>query len=175
MNKLNLLIIILYFSLLSLILIVPSLIWKIVKLLININEEIPVYRLLGVETLTINNPTPLIITLVIYLIIVLANVYGVILLYKIIQNFKKFQLFEDDVISFLKQIGYIFILKYLTLYIIKTVINIPDFIILTSNTNNLTSYLENSISDVVIGFFFIVLGNVFEIAKKQKEENELTI
>jgi len=81
-------------------------------------------------------------------------------------------LFEGEIISHLKQMGYIFSLGYLLIYFLKLIINVNDFIFLKTTTNHLeTILIESPINGLVIGLFFLVLSKVFQIAKKQKEEN----
>lgn len=183
MRTLNTLSFILYVVLFPFFLAIPLMIGIIVKVVLNINEEIPTYEILGEETLTTNNPIPLIAALILYLIVSIANAYGLLLLYKIIKKFKKFQLFQNEIISYLKQMGYIFALGYLLIYFLKLLINIDDFIFLKATTNHLeTTFIEHPINGLIIGLFFLVLSKVFQIAKIQKEqniklkqENELTI
>ena len=171
MRTLNTLSFILYVILFPFVLSIPLMIWIIGKVIFNINEDIPTYTLIGEETLTANNPIPLIVTLIIYLIVSIANAYGLVLLYKIVKKFKKFELFQTDIISYLKQIGYIFSLGYLLLYFLKPLVKIKDFIFFNSTTNHLESFIESPINGLVIGLFFLVLSKVFHIAKIQKEEN----
>ena len=83
-------------------------IWVISNIVLNIGEEIPTYKLFKEEVITANNPIPLIVALIIYLLVFIANAYGFLLLYRIIEKFKKLQLFEVKIISYLKRIGYIF-------------------------------------------------------------------
>lgn len=172
MRTLNNLSFILYVVLFPFALGIPLMIWIVAKVVLNINEEIPTYKLLGEEILTVNNPIPLIIALILYLIVSIANAYGLLLLYRIIEKFKKFQLFQSDIISNLKQMGYIFSLGYLLVYFLKLSVNIEDFIFFKTTTNHLeTIFIESPINGLIIGLFFLVLSKVFKIAKIQKEEN----
>lgn len=171
MRTLNTLSFILYVILFPFALSIPLMIWIIGKVIFNINEDIPTYTLIGEEILTVNNPIPLILTLIIYLIVSVSNAYGLLLLYKIVEKFKKFELFQTDIISYLKQMGYIFSLGYLLLYFLKPLVKIKDFIFFKSTTNQLESFIESPINGLVIGLFFLVLSKVFQIAKNQKEEN----
>src|SRR5690606_33430747 len=172
MRALNTLNFILYVVLFPFALAIPLIIAMVVSVVLNINEKIPTYTLLGKETLTADNPIPLIITLILYLIVSIANAYGLLLLYKITEKFKKLQLFQTEIISYLKQMGYIFSFGYLIIYFLKLFISMEDFVFFNKNTYNLgTTIIDNPINGFVIGLFFLILSNVFQIAKNQKEEN----
>ena len=174
MRTLNNLSFTLYFVLFPFALAIPLMIAMVIKVFLNINEKIPTYTLLEEETLTANNPIPLMITLILYIIVSIANAYGLLLLYKIIQKFKKFQLFQTEIISYLKQMGYIFSLGYLLIFFLKLIINMEGFVFFNTNTytyNLGTTIIDNPINGFVIGLFFLILSNVFQIAKNQKEEN----
>src|SRR5690554_6404001 len=147
-------------------------IWIIRSDIVNINDKIPTYKLFNEEVITADNPIPLVVALIIYLVVLIANAYGLILLYKIIKKFKKFLLFETEIISYLTQMGYIFSLGFLVIYFLKLSINVEDFLFLKATKNHLeNTFLESPINSLIIGLFFLVLSKVFQIAKKQKEEN----
>lgn len=171
MRTLSTLSFILYVILFPFFIAVPIMIWITTKLILNINDEIPTYKLLGEEIITTNNAFPLIATLIIYLAVCIANAYGLVLLYKIIERFKKMLFFQNDVIRYLKQMGYIFSLGFLIVYFLKPIIDINEFIFINTVSNDFNKFIENPINDLVIGLFFLVLSKVFQIAKQQKEEN----
>lgn len=172
MRALNTLNFILYVGLFPFVCTIPLIIVMVIKVFLNFNETIPTYTLLGEETLTANNPIPLIITLILYVIVSIANAYGLLLLYKITQKFKKLQLFHPEIISYLKQMGDIFSLGHLLIFFLKLIINIEGFVLFNTNTYNLgATIIDNPINGFVIGLFFLILSSVFQIAKNQKEEN----
>lgn len=172
MRALNNLSFLLYVILFPFLLAIPLMIWIIGTVIVNINDKIPTYKLFNEVIITADNPIPLIVALIICLVVLIANAYGLILLYKLIKKFKKFLLFETEIISYLKQMGYIFSLGYLVIYFLKLSINVEDFIFLKATTNHLeNTFIESPINSLVIGLFFLVLSKVFQIAKKQKEEN----
>lgn len=76
MKTLNILSFILYVILLPFVLGIPLMIWVISNVVLNIGEEIPTYKLFKEEVITANNPIPLIVTLIIYLLVFIANAYG---------------------------------------------------------------------------------------------------
>ena len=141
------------------------------NLVLNIDEEIPAYKLFKEEVITANNPIPLIVALIIYLLVFIANAYGFLLLYRIIEKFKKLQLFEVKIISYLKRIVYIFSVGYLLIYFLKPIVSIDDCLFFKKSTNGYETFISNPLNGLVIGLFFLVLSKVFQIAKKQKEEN----
>ena len=172
MRTLNTLSFILYVFLFPFVLAVPVMLWIIGKILFNLNDEIPTYRFLGEEILTAQNPILLVLTLTSYLLVSIANAYGFILLYKIVEKFKKMQFFQTDVINHLKHMGYIFSIGFLIIYFIKPIIKIDDFIFINTTSNpELNLFIEKPLNGLIIGLFFLVLSKVFQIAKIQKEEN----
>src|SRR5690554_878959 len=172
MRALNNLSFLLYVILFPFLLAIPLMIWIIGTVIVNINDKIPTYKLFNEVIITADNPIPLIVALIICLVVLIANAYGLILLYKLIKKFKKFLLFETEIISYLKQMGYIFSLGYILIYFLKLSINVEDFIFLKTTTNYLeNTFIESSITTIVIYIFFFKLSEILQIAKKQKEEN----
>lgn len=171
MRSLKTLSFVLYVILFPFVLAIPLMIWVIANVIIDIDQEIPTYKLFNEEIITSDNPIPLIVALIIYLLVFIANAYGIFLLYKVVEKFKKYQLFQTEIISYLKQMGYIFSLGYLLIYFLKPIIGINDFIFFKTSTNGYENFIANPINGLVIGLFFLVLSKVFQIAKFQKEEN----
>lgn len=182
MRSLKTLSFVLYVILCPFFLAIPLMIWVIANVITDINEQIPTYKLFNEQIITSDNPIPLIVVLIIYLLVFIANTYGIFLLYRIVEKFKKFQIFQTEIISYLKQMGYIFSLGYLLTYFLKPIIDVGDFIFFKTSTKGFETFIENPINGLVIGLFFLVLSKVFQIAKIQqeqnielKQENELTI
>src|SRR5690554_1633711 len=171
MRALNNLSFLLYVILFPFLLAIPLMIWIIGTVIVNINDKIPTYKLFNEAIITADNPIPLIVALIIYLVVLIANAYGLILLYKIVEKFKKFKIFQTEIISYLKQMGYIFSLGNLLSYFFKLIIGIDDFLFFKTSTNIHETLITNPIDGLVIGLFFLVLSKVFQIAKAQKEEN----
>lgn len=99
----------------------------------------------------------------------LFYVYAIYLLKKTIDLFINKLLFDNEVIKKLNTIGKIFIL-------VALMTNIPSFFYsLFFNQQyklDLTAYYSDSmLFNIAIGFFFMILSEVFKIAKNQKEEN----
>lgn len=171
MRSLKTLSFVLYVILFPFFLAIPLMIWVITNVIFNINEQIPTYKLFKEQIITSDNLIPLIVVLIIYLLVFIANAYGIFLLYRIVEKFKKFEIFQTEIISYLKQMGYIFSLGYLLIYFLKPIIDIDDFIFFKTSTRGFETFIENPVNGLVIGLFFLVLSKVFQIAKKQKEEN----
>lgn len=113
------------------------------------------------------------IAVVIGSIAYLLYVYAVFLLKKTIDLFIKRRLFDDEVIKKFNTIGKIFVA-------VALMTSIPSFfysVFIKQNIGlNLTSYYSDSmLFNIAIGLFFMILSEVFKIAKNLKEENELTI
>lgn len=100
----------------------------------------------------------------------LLYIYCVYLLRKIIKFFKKHEIFNIEVIKAFNLIGILIItaaiISSVSIYIYeKTFIGSPKTINL-----GLSPFIAS-----VIGLLFMVISEVFKIAKNIKEENELTI
>ena len=59
--------------------------------------------------------------------------------------------------------------KIFTIYSDNTVAKLTNF------SELVITKIQTPLSGLMIGFFFLVLSKIFKEAKKQKEENELTI
>lgn len=80
MRALNNLSFLLYVILFPFLLAIPLMIWIIGSVIVNINDKIPTYKLFNEEVITADNPIPLVVALIIYLVVLIANAYGLILL-----------------------------------------------------------------------------------------------
>lgn len=99
-------------------------------------------------------------------------VYAIYLLKKIVNLFIKGKIFDNQVISNLSNIGKIFI-------IVTLIINAVEFIFKVTTTQKaeimINSGFDSFLFVISIGLFFIIISEVFKIAKNMKDENELTI
>lgn len=98
-------------------------------------------------------------------------VYVIFQLKKMIDLFIKRLLFDDEVIKKLNIIGKIFI-------IVVLLTNIPTLFYSMYFSENIEiniNYSDSILFNVAIGLFFMILSEVFKIAKNLKEENELTV
>jgi hypothetical protein len=109
---------------------------------------------------------------ILFLFLILSSlllIYGLFLFRKVLRLFQQKRIFDFEVINGFKKIGF-------TLVISSLLSGIPDFILKIINGK---ATLEIGLSSFVmifcLGLFFLVLSEVFTIAKNQKEENELTI
>ncbi|HUH50882.1 MAG TPA: DUF2975 domain-containing protein [Flavobacterium sp.] len=99
-------------------------------------------------------------------------VYAIYLLKKTVNLFIKGKVFDNQAISNLSNIGKIFI-------IVTLIINTVEFIFKVTTTQNaelmINSGFDSFLFVISIGLFFIIISEVFKIAKNMKDENELTI
>ena len=99
-------------------------------------------------------------------------VYAIYLLKKTVTLFIKGKIFDNQVISNLSSIGKIFI-------IVTLIINTVEFIFKVTTTQKATLMINSGFDSflfvISIGLFFIIISEVFKIAKNMKDENELTI
>ncbi|WP_374957967.1 DUF2975 domain-containing protein [Gilvibacter sp.] len=112
----------------------------------------------------------LVIVLCLNLITYGLLVYSLYLFRKVLQEFKKLQLFNQVVIALLLRIGKLVIASGILMFISKFLTNYWSInqITLSLSPNDLLIYGG-------IGAFFLVLSEVFDRARILKEENELTV
>ncbi len=99
-------------------------------------------------------------------------VFAIYLLKKTVTLFIKGKFFDNKVISNLNNIGKIFV-------IVSLIFNIVEFVFKITTTKKaeimINSGFDSFLFTIAIGLFFIILSEVFKIAKNLKDENELTI
>ncbi len=113
------------------------------------------------------------ITVVFNLLAGLLFVYSIYLLRKVVIRFQQRDIFHVEVIRYFNLIGKLIIISSL-------VSNVSLFVFNAIKRNHLGMNLDfgsyNSfILSICLGLFFMVISEVFKIAKNMKEENELTI
>lgn len=105
-----------------------------------------------------------------FLILALVSIYCVYLFRKTLRYFQKVQPFHDDVIQNFYKLGYLLsgigisasVLFFLSQLVFKSQLKI---------NLGLSPYLIL----ICLGLFFMVLSEVFKVAKYAKEENDLTV
>lgn len=110
--------------------------------------------------------------------IYLLYFYAIILFNLCVRMFEKKQFFDQKIIQRFKKIGLIFVANYLMAYALGKIFTIySDNTVakLTNFSELVITKIQTPLSGLMIGFFFLVLSKIFKEAKKQKEENELTI
>lgn len=99
-------------------------------------------------------------------------VFAIYLLKKTVTLFIKGKIFDNKVISNLNNIGKIFV-------IVSLIFNTVEFAFKINTTKKaeimINSGFDSFLFTIAIGLFFIILSEVFKIAKNLKDENELTI
>lgn len=111
-------------------------------------------------------------------IIYLLYFYAVTLFNLCVRKFENRIFFDLKIIKRFRKIGIIFIVNYLAVFILGKLFVIHSEKTIQESTNfskTILKELEAPLGGLIIGFFFLVLSQVFKEAKKQKEENELTI
>ncbi|WP_177760617.1 DUF2975 domain-containing protein [Flavobacterium sp. I3-2] len=104
--------------------------------------------------------------------------YAITLFNLCVRKFEKRIFFDHSIIKRFRKIGIIFISNYIAVLILGKVFSIHSGKEITSSTDFSTIVLEkldSPLGSLIIGFFFLVLSQVFKEALKQKQENELTI
>nr|WP_297308505.1 DUF2975 domain-containing protein [uncultured Flavobacterium sp.] len=104
--------------------------------------------------------------------------YAITLFNLCIRKFEKRIFFDESIIKRFKKIGIIFISNYIAVLILGKIFTIHSEKNITSSTDfstNVLEKLDSPLGSLMIGFFFLVLSQVFKEALKQKRENELTI
>jgi hypothetical protein len=134
-------------------------------------KDIPV-TINGQDVVSADVPTKIVVGLA--AIGTLFFAYAIYLLRKTIGFFKKRDIFNEDVIRYFGGIG-----KCVLASTILT--NIPMFFYNTIHLGHVSSLSLNGggfsslLLSLSLGLFFMVLGEVFKIAKNLKEENDLTL
>jgi len=111
-------------------------------------------------------------------LIYFGYVYAITLFNLCVRKFEKRIFFHPIIIKQFKTIGIIFIANYILITILDFVFKIHSEQIATASTNfsqSILTKLSAPMGSLIIGFFFLVLSQVFKEALKQKQENELTI
>ncbi|NRS87344.1 hypothetical protein HNQ02_000244 [Flavobacterium sp. 7E] len=101
-------------------------------------------------------------------------IYGIYLLKKVVLLFMENKIFDDQVILLLNKIGKILILSALLKGIPILCSIIFSFQEIGTGSKN-DNYIGFHFSVYVLALFFMVLSEVFKIAKNLKDENELTV
>lgn len=95
-------------------------------------------------------------------------IYGLFLFRKLLRLFQLRIIFDLEIVSLMKRLGFVIILSAL-------LGGIPNFILeLVKNKISLSLGLNPFVLLFSLGLFFLVLSEVFTIAKSIKEENDLT-
>jgi len=110
------------------------------------------------------------IVIILPMIAYLISIYCLYLFRKILSHLKNLELFHDFVITKMNTIG-----NLLTLTAILNAI--PKFIYkqVYENKINLDFGMNPIIVAICLGLFFMILSEIFKIAKNAKEENDLTV
>lgn len=109
------------------------------------------------------------IAMILPLITYLASIYCLYLFKKTIKNISQLSLFDDLNIKYFNTIG-------ILLLVIALVEGISSFLFRLSESElKLDFSLSPFLITVILGLFFMVLIEIFKIAKSAKDENELTI
>ncbi|WP_339839820.1 DUF2975 domain-containing protein [uncultured Flavobacterium sp.] len=132
------------------------------------NEPIGIpIKLNGVEISVVDQQTK--ILLVFIILAALLILYSIFLFRKILRSFQRKKIFTLEVIKNFNIIGILLLFSSL-------LSGIPAFILkLLKKEAGFEMGLNPFVMLFCLGLFFMVLSEVFMIAKTQKEENELTI
>ena len=166
MRKLNFLKGIVDFVWITATLIIPMLLFLVAMVLFS-NEPLDI-------PIEINGTTLEVVDLqskLIFVFLVLSAsliVYGLFLFRKLLRLFQLRIIFDEEVVALLKRLGFVITSSAL-------LGGIPNFISeLLENTISLSLGLNPFVLLFSLGLFFLVLSEVFTIAKHLKEENDLT-
>jgi len=123
---------------------------------------------------TENNKKYLIVFLLVSYVIYLLYFYAIFLFNLCVRKFEKRIFFDQSIINRFRKIGLIFIINYFVIFLLGKIFIIHSEKLVRSSTNFsevILNELKAPMGSLIIGFFFIVLGQAFKEAKKQKEEN----
>lgn len=121
------------------------------------------------QSIPIDSITPATLFLMSFISYLLL-LFGLYLFRKILKEFQAMRLFDTAAIKLLNRIGYVVIgaglLNFLAKFLLELLVN--EHFSFTAIPNQLLIFLGS-------GAFFLVLSEVFDKARKLKEENALTI
>ncbi|WP_165731641.1 DUF2975 domain-containing protein [Polaribacter sp. 20A6] len=121
---------------------------------------------IGLNTDTLFSKTLLVISALNYLLIVAALYF----FKKVLNHFVRVKIFEETVISSFKKAGNLLLVSGIISFTIS-IINKVYF----EQKVSLEFGLNQHLVIICLGLFFLVLSEIFKIAKHQKQENDLTI
>ncbi len=167
MRKLNLLkTIIDYFWVISLIATPMFLFFVFYLLFTGETIDIPI-KINGLEVTAVDLKSKIVLVFGVFSYLLI--IYGLYYFKKLLYLFQQRKLFVDEVVDYLNRIGYVFVFSAL-------MAGVPSFIY-RMMTRDLKLEIGGStfLYLMSLGLFFLVLGEVFKIAKNMKEENDLTV
>ncbi len=121
-----------------------------------------------------NNKGYVKVFMIICYIIYLFYFYAVTLFNLCVRKFENRIFFDLKIINRFRKIGLIFITNYIIVFLLGKLFVIhseKSFHESTNFSKVILNELEAPLGGLIIGFFFLVLSQVFKEAKKQKEEN----
>lgn len=157
--------------LISLVISIPILIITSVSMLSDIENNTSYLKILN-QNKSINDYKYIIVLYyIITLICYTLNVYGVYLIKQNVTRFTNLELFTKNVMNNFYKTGWVFIISFISLKILTIFIQIDAGFITNQVNFDIINFTLNPINGLIIGILFLILSKVFEIAKKQKEEN----
>src|SRR5690554_1509351 len=171
MRSINILSFIIYPIVICFLLFIPLLAYFCIDLLINIETRIPSYLLFGTKYETKAFTLPLYISTLLYFISYVLIILSFYFFNKIIDQFKKQNIFHLSVIKYFKTIGYLLCISFVIKFIMISIVKYKDNVFVKETVAGVTNLFEMPIVILIFGLFFIILSKAFEIGKNQKEEN----
>ena len=131
----------------------------------------PTYQLFGSTYQTTEFSFPLYISTLLYFVSYVAIIICFLFFYKVIEEFKKRNIFHEKVIRFFKIMGYLLCFSFAIKFVTMCCIKYKDALFTKENLVGVNNIFEMPVVILIFGLFFIILSKAFEIAKNQKEEN----
>jgi hypothetical protein len=148
--------------------IIPIILFFIPYSFINDGFNFIPFKINGLEVEIIDLGTKIILSVILLSYLIL--IYCIYLFRKILGSFLRVKIFNTLVVNNFSKIGYLLIIySFLT--------GVPTLIYRFLYAKKITMELGFSsfILTLCLGFFFMVLSEIFKISRNMKEENELTI
>jgi len=171
MRTINILSFIVYPIVICFLLFIPLLGYFCFDLLTKIETRVPFFTLLGKRYETSEMAYPIYISTFSYFISSVCIIIAFYFFNKIIDEFKKKNIFHLSVIKHFKTIGYLLCTSFFIRFITFSCIKYTDDVFVKQTVAGVNSIFEMPIVILIFGLFFIILSKAFEIAKIQKEEN----
>lgn len=138
--------------------------------IIFLSEDISIFNI-KINGLEINETTLTTKLILCFMsLIYLVLIYCVYLFKKILRCFQKLKIFDEIVIVNFNRIGNLLIISAILSWTLTFIYNVSY-----SHKIHLEIGFSPYLLMLCLGFFFIVLSEIFKISKKLKDENELTI
>lgn len=171
MRTIKILSFILYPLVICFLFMIPFIGYLVFDLWTDLENRVPTYMFLGKHYQTSDFALPIYISTIAYFFSYIAVILCMYLFYKVIEEFRRKRQFDFQVIKYFKKMGILLCLSFILKFIIKATYSYTDRLFEKDLTSGLNDIFEFPVTTLIFGLFFLILSEIFEFAKNQKEEN----